>query len=229
MQFIENELMEGLTLFRSFKNRRSNVTGFLDDYAYLIQACLSLYHVTFNEYWIQRAKALMEHVMDNFYDSRDGFFHYAGQNAEKLIASRKEIFDNVIPSSNSVMAENLFHLGILLDDGGWKNAAEKMTRSLGHLVTGQPNYMSNWGIVYTEIKKGMAEVAFVGTDAQAKYLELCQSFQPFVLAMGTEDSSGLPLLEGKVALEGRPTIYVCYNKTCQRPVHEVNEAIAQIE
>lgn len=229
MQFIENELMEGLTLFRSFKNRRSNVTGFLDDYAYLIQACLSLYQVSFDEYWIQRAKALMEHVMDNFYDSRDGFFHYAGQDAEKLIASRKEIFDNVIPSSNSVMAENLFHLGILLDDAGWKNAAEKMTLSLGHLITGQPNYMSNWGIVYTEIKKGMAEVAFVGPEAQAKYLELSQSFQPFILSMGTEDSSTLPLLEGKVALEGRPTIYVCYNKTCQRPVHEVNEAIAQIQ
>lgn len=229
MQFIENELMEGLTLFRSFKNRRSNVTGFLDDYAYLIQACLSLYQVSFDEYWIQRAKALMEHVMDNFYDSRDGFFHYAGQDAEKLIASRKEIFDNVIPSSNSVMAENLFHLGILLDDAGWKNAAERMTLSLGHLITGQPNYMSNWGIVYTEIKKGMAEVAFVGREAQAKYLELSQNFQPFILSMGTEDSSTLPLLEGKVALEGRPTIYVCYNKTCQRPVHEVNEAIAQIQ
>lgn len=229
MQFIENELMEGLTLFRSFKNRRSNVTGFLDDYAYLIQACLSLYQVSFDEYWIQRAKALMEHVMDNFYDSRDGFFHYAGQDAEKLIASRKEIFDNVIPSSNSIMAENLFHLGILLDDARWKNAAEKMTLSLGHLITGQPNYMSNWGIVYTEIKKGMAEVAFVGREAQAKYMELCQSFQPFVLSMGTEDSSALPLLEGKVAMEGRPTIYVCYNKTCQRPVHEVNEAIAQIQ
>jgi uncharacterized protein len=49
-----------------------------------------------------------------------------------------------------------------------------------------------------------------------------------VIAMGTEQQSHLPLLEGKIAIEGRQTIYVCYNKTCQRPVHSVSEAIDQI-
>jgi uncharacterized protein YyaL (SSP411 family) len=228
MQFIENELMEGLTLFRSHRKKRSAVKGFLDDYAFVIQAYVSLYQATFNEYWIQRAKALMDHTMQNFYDSTDGFFHYARQDAEKLIASRKEIFDNVIPSSTSVMAQNLYHLGIIFDDTVWKTISEKMASSLGHLITSEPNYMSNWGIVYAEMRKGMAEVAFVGEGAKAAAQQIFEAFNPFVLAMGAEHESTLPLMDGKTAIDNRLTIYVCYNKTCQRPVHEVSEAVEEI-
>lgn len=228
MQFIENELTEGLTLFRSYRKKRSAVKGFLDDYAYVIQAYISLYQATFNEYWILRARALAEHTMDDFYDPTDGFFHYAPKGGEKLIASRKEIFDNVIPSSTSVMAQNLFHLSIFFDHGGWREIAEKMTFPLGHLITGEPNYMSNWGIVYTEMKKGMAEVAFAGEGAKGAAQQIFATFNPFVLAMGTEHQSTLPLMEGKIAIDDRLTIYVCYNKTCQRPVHDVKEAMGEI-
>ena len=228
MQFIENELMEGLKLFRSYRGKRSHVMGFLDDYAYVIQACINLYEVTFDEYWINRAKALMQHTMENFYDSCDGFFQYSGLASEKLIASRKEILDNVIPSSNSVMAQNLLHLGILFDNAEWRSLSEKMVDSLSHLITVEPNYMSNWGIVRTEMKKGLAEVAFVGSDAAAAYLELARDFQPFVISMGFEQSGNLPLLEGKTTVDNKLTIYVCYNKTCQRPVNTVQAARDQI-
>ena len=70
------------------------------------------------------------------------------------------------------MAQNLFHLGVLWDDQKLKNLAETMTISLSHLITSEPNYMSNWGIAYTEIKKGMAEVAVVGTVSKAARKEL---------------------------------------------------------
>lgn len=228
MQFIEKELTEGLTLFRSYKDKRSHVKGFLDDYAYMIQASLSLYQVTFDAYWLHRAHALADHTIENFLDETDGFFRYARKDAEKLIATQKEIFDNVIPASNSVMAQNLLHLGILKDDSNFRSLAENMTLSLNHLITGEPNYMSNWGIVYTELKKEMAEVAFVGAAARAGCKEFHDNFQPFVLTMGTETESELPLLQGKSSDQHPLTIFVCYNKTCQRPVHSVSEAIGQI-
>ena len=228
MQCIENELMEGLTLFRSYKNKRSHVKGFLDDYAYMIQASLNLYQVTFDAYWLHRARALTEHTVENFLDETDGFFRYARKDAEKLIATQKEIFDNVIPASNSVMAQNLLHLGILCDESNFRSLAENMTLSLSHLITGEPNYMSNWGIVYMELKKGLAEVAFVGAAAKTGCKEFHENFQPFMLTMGTETESELPLLQGKSSDQHPLTIFVCYNKTCQRPVHSVAEAIEQI-
>lgn len=228
MQFIENELMEGLVLYRSYKGKRSHVKGFLDDYAYVIQACTSLYQVTFDAYWLNRAKVLVQHAIENFYDSSDGFFRYAREDAEKLIAPQKEVFDNVIPASNSVMAQSLYHLGVLWDNEDWKRLANDMVFSLGHLIKTEPNYMSNWGIAYAEMKKGMAEVAFIGSDAQAASQQLHANFQPFTLTMGAETTSDLPLLEGKTSHEGKLTIYVCYNKTCQRPVYTVAEAESQI-
>jgi uncharacterized protein YyaL (SSP411 family) len=228
MKFIENYLTEGTTLFRSYKNKRSDVKGFLDDYAYVIQGCIRLYQVTFDEYWISRARVLMEHTLQNFYDPHDGFFHYSSREAEKLIASRKEIFDNVIPSSNSLMALNLFHLGVFFDHEEWKTLAQNATFSLSHLIMSEPNYMSNWAIGYTEMKKGLAEVAFAGADPEFKRREFHKSYQPFALSMGSEAESHLPLLEGKRPADNRLTIYVCYDKTCQRPVHEVSEALKQI-
>ncbi|MFZ6010578.1 MAG: thioredoxin domain-containing protein [Bacteroidota bacterium] len=226
-QFLENELIEGTTLYRSFKNARSHTKGFLDDYAYVIQAYIKLYQVTFDEYWTSRAELFMNHTLGNFFDATDNFFHYISKDGEKLIASKKELFDNVIPASNSVMAQNLLHLGTLLDREDWKNTAESMTLSLQHLIVAEPNYMSNWAIVYTEIKRGLAEVVFAGDDIHELSLQFHQSYQPFALTMGTSGKSNLPLLEGKGKIQDRSTIYVCYHKSCQAPVHHVQEAIRQ--
>jgi uncharacterized protein len=229
MEFLERELCDVTSLYRSYKGKRSNTHAFLDDYAYFIQASIKLYQITFNEYWIKRAELFITHTIDNFLDTADGFFHYSSKYGQKLIAQKKEIFDNVIPSSNSVMAQNLFHVGVLLDKEEWKNMAAKMVNSLGYLITNEPNYMSNWGIVHTEIKKGMAEVAFVGEHHTQQALEFFNRYEPFVLTMGTTVSSELPLMQGKSLLNGKDTIYVCYNKACQRPVNAVNEAYDQLE
>jgi uncharacterized protein len=228
IEFIERELMDVLTVYRSYKNKRSATPGFLDDYAYLIQAFVKLYQVTFNEYWIKRAELLTTYTIDHFIDDTDGFFHYSSKHSEKLIAAKKEIFDNVIPASNSIMAQNLLHLGIILDKPELKTMAENMVNSISYLITNEPNYMSNWGIVFTEMKKGMAEISFVGSESLQLSREYHQSYQPFSLSMGATSESHLPLLEGKVVIKDRSTIYVCYNKTCQRPVHSVEEALPLI-
>jgi uncharacterized protein len=229
MAFLERHLCEGTTFYRSFKGKRSSVQAFLDDYAYVIQASIRLYQVTFDEYWINRAELLTQHTIDNFLDSDDGYFLYAGKYSEKLIAKKKEIFDNVIPASNSVMAQNLFQLGTLLDKDEWKTLSRNMIQSLSHLIVSEPNYMSNWAIAYTEMRKGLAEVAFIGPDAAQLKDDFNRTFQPFALTMGTLTQSHLALLEGKVTLNDQTTIYVCYNKTCQRPVHSVMEASGQLQ
>jgi uncharacterized protein YyaL (SSP411 family) len=228
MKFIENELTEGTTLYRSFKNKRSVTKGFLDDYAFFIQACIRVYHVTFDEYWIKRAEVLMQYVLNHFHDPEDGFFYFSGKESEKLIAKKKELFDNVIPASNSVMVQNLLHLGSILDKENWKQLSESITSPLAHLITTEPNYMSNWGIAYMEMKKGLAEVVFAGKNINELNRKFHQTYQPFSLTLGVVDKSELPLLSGKVATQEQPTIYVCYAKTCQRPVHSVAEALEQL-
>jgi uncharacterized protein len=228
MRFIENELMDGLTIYRSYKEKRSNTKGFLDDYAFVIQACVRLYQVTFDEYWVRRAEALTEYVIAEFHDKEDGFFFYTSNESEPLIARRKEIFDNVIPSSNSVMVQNLIELGTLLARDEWIRLAESITTPLAHLIVQEPNYMSNWAIAYTSIRERFAEVVLAGKDTRSIALKFFQTYQPFSVLMGSHSKSTLPLTEGKAELEGRDTIYVCYDRTCRKPVHSVDEAIEQI-
>lgn len=228
MQFLSESLTSEGRLYRSYKGKRSTVAGFLDDYAYVILACTKLYHVTFEETWLGKARALMITAMDLFYDAQDGFFYYSSKQGETLITNKKEIFDNVIPSSNSVMAQNLFYLGVLYDHDEWKSLADAMASSLSHLTVQEPNYMSNWAIVYTEIKKGMAEFVLVGEGTEVLRKQFHKTFQPFALTMGTSSDSKLPLLADKTTLQGKSTIYVCYDKTCKTPVHNLTEAVAQL-
>jgi uncharacterized protein len=229
IQFIEKEMMTGTTLYRSFKNKRSTTKAFLDDYAFLIQAYLRIYQVTFEEKYIHRAAELIQHVIANFFDESDGFFFYTPKNSEALIARKKEIFDNVIPSSNAVMAQNLNQLGVLLDRDEWRKMAEAMVGALSHLVKSEPGFMAHWAIVQMEIKKGFSEIVFVGPGVDMLRKKLQHNFLPFSLVQGSETEGSLPLQKGKAAIEGKPTVYVCYNKSCQLPVHSVDEALKQIE
>ncbi len=228
MKFIETSLTTDGQLFRSYKGKRSMTPGFLDDYAYVIQAQIKLYHATFDEEWIHKAENFAINTLKHFYDSDDGFFHYASSQSEKLIARKKEIFDNVIPSSNALMAQNLFALGSLLDKEEWRRTATAMVDSLGHLIKSEPNYMSQWAIVYTQVHKGMKEVLLSGPGVHSLRTQLQAEFLPFTLLQGTSGTSELPLFEGKAAVGGLDTIYVCHQKTCGLPVHTIEEAKAQI-
>jgi uncharacterized protein YyaL (SSP411 family) len=171
----------------------------------------------------------MDYTQTHFYDEQEGYFHFSGNNAEKLIARKKEIFDNVIPSSNGVMARNLFHLGILLDNSDYQSQAQKMLSQINELVIGEPAYMSHWGILYSEMVSPMAEIVIVSPQLTSVAKELRKNYLPFSLLMGTESQSELPLIVEKVNPDGNEaTIYVCFNKTCKLPVHTVKEALEQI-
>jgi len=228
MSFLENFLIDNGKVYRAFKNKHSETEAFLEDYAYLIQAYTSLYQVTFNEGWLHKAEKWCNYVMEHFYDTEDSFFHFSSLSAEQLIAKKKEIFDNVIPASNSVMAHNLHTLGILLDHDKWKEQAITMTTQLAGLIESEPGYTSNWGILLTEIIHGMREVVISGDEALAYRHILHQHFLPFSIFAGTRDKSELLLLKGRDAIPNQTLIYICQHKTCLMPVNNPEDALTQL-
>ncbi len=224
--FIEGNLIHENKIYRSFKGARSNTMGFLDDYAFLIQAYISLYQVTFNEKYIEEAKRWCENTLNEFFDVEESYFYFNSNLAEKLIARKKEIFDNVIPSSNSVMARNLYHLGIMLDRPEWQELSTKMMQRLASLIQSEPVYMCHWAVLATEMAKGLAEVVMTGKNNESLRKEFHQHYLPFALTMGTTGKSNLPLVAGRET--EKETIYVCYQKACQLPVNSVEEALMEM-
>jgi uncharacterized protein len=229
MRFLENELLEGPQVYRSYKDRRSHTRGFLDDYAYLIQAYRKLYEVTFDEYWLRRAAFFLETTLTLFLDPADHCFYYSAHDGEALIARKKEIFDNVIPSSNALMAQNLGHLGVLLDRDDWKEKARALVSGFSRLIANEPNYMAYWATVYLEMEKGMAEVVLLGADLQDVRTELQREYLPFAVFTGATSGSDLPLLADKGLTDGKTTVYVCYNKSCRLPVYTASDALQQLK
>jgi uncharacterized protein YyaL (SSP411 family) len=170
----------------------------------------------------------MEYVIDHFYDPTEKFFFYTSDQAEKLINRKKEIFDNVIPSSNSVMARNLYQLGSLLDHSDWKLLAHEMMSRIQLTIEKEPVYLSYWGIVMQELIHELSEVVIVGKDVQPLRASVQETFSPFAIFCGTESISKLPLIEGRNAKDDKTWIYVCRNKTCQLPVQQAIDALKQV-
>lgn len=215
-------------LWHSYKNEKATIVGFLEDYASVIDGYIGLYQATFEEDWLDEALKLTAYVIENFYDIEDELFYFTDKNADDLIARKKEIFDNVIPASNSLMAHNLYTLGLIVDHTDYVELADWMLSKMKRSMLADVQWVTNWAALYVLRTQPTAEIALVGKDVDAYRKAIETYFWPNKILVGTAASSDLPLLEGRIAKDDLTTIYVCFNKTCQLPVHTVEQAWMQL-
>ena len=227
--FLEEKMSDGNHLYRSYKDGKADIAAYLEDYALVISAYTSLYQVTFDEKWINRARELADHTLEHFLDEEEEMFFYTSDEGEKLIARKKEVFDNVIPASNSVMAVNLHFLGIIFDHEPYHQLSEKMLSRMVETIQSDPGYLSNWAILYAYLTTPTAEVVIVGVEAQTLRKSIQSEYHPNKVVMGTTQSSDLPLLKERYALQDKTTVFVCYNKTCKLPVFSAEDAFKQLD
>jgi len=214
-------------LFRSYKDGKSTTHAFLDDYAFTIQAFISLYQATFNENLLKEARLLTDYAIEHFYDSASGMFYYTSDLDPSLIARKMEISDNVISSSNSEMAKNLFILGRYFYNEEYVQLSRKMMNNIkSHAINGE-HYYANWDILMSWFAVEPYFVAIIGKDCDLKRKEFDALYLPDVFFSGGITEGELSLFEGKYR-PGQTTIYVCQNKSCGQPVTDVKEAVNQI-
>jgi uncharacterized protein YyaL (SSP411 family) len=227
--FVKDKVWSDDVLHRSYKNGQPRLHGYLEDYAATIDGCTRLYEATFDPQWLAFAHQLLERVMDEFFDPAEQLFFYTSSRGEKLIARKKEVFDNVIPSTNSMMAHNLHKLGLYYENVDYLKLAEEMTARLKSLIMTEPDYLTNWAIMASHLARPTAEIAMVGPGALKLAAELQAGYLPNkVVAASERESDSIPMLKGKKAINDKATVYVCYNRACQRPVHTVEEALGLV-
>ncbi|MCB2407534.1 thioredoxin domain-containing protein [Hymenobacter lucidus] len=227
-RFLQQNLRHGPRLHRNYKAGRATIDGFLEDYALTIQAYVGLYEVTFDAQWLHEADELARYVLTHFFDPKENQFFYTDDAGEKLIARKKELFDNVIPGSNSVMAHNLLRLSLHLENDEYHDLAATMLAQVQELVVKEPQHLANWAALYAALLQPMAEIAIVGPEAEDMRAELGRHFLPHAVLAGAPAAAELPLLRQRTAPNGQTTLYVCFNRSCQQPVHSVAEALAQL-
>ena len=216
-------------LLRTSAKGRAHVNAFLDDYANLAQAALSLYQATFDERHLALARQLVDYALAHF--SGEGpLLYFTSDLDPDLVARRIDADDNVTPSSNAVLADALWTLGTILGEGRYTDLARAMVAAVTPRLAKarQPAYAARWLSLYARMLHGGYEVAIVGADAPQRRLALARGrLLPQATLLGAEraDQSELRLLEGKGS-PGETLIYVCRERSCRRPTASLEEALA---
>jgi uncharacterized protein YyaL (SSP411 family) len=198
------------------------IPGFLDDYAALIQANVDAYSVNFDENYLMIAGQLAKYALANFYDAEEGLFYYTDSEAEKLIARKKELFDNVIPASNSMMAKCLYFLGRYIGKQDYVEMATQMFAKMKPLTLQDPQWLSNWVDLGLLLSQKQVEVVITGPNFKEWISQVRRkNYSPEVLFFGAESESGLSVFQNRFM--DKTAVYVCQDYTCNLPVFSIDE------
>jgi hypothetical protein len=243
-EFLRRVLYDGETgvLYRSYREGRSDIPGFAEDYAYLVQGLLDLYEASFDLRWLQWADRLQTKMDDLFWDAEAGGYFNSRAEDLVIIARMKEDYDGAEPAPGSVAAMNLFRLEAMIGGGdpdsrvlGYRMRALKTMEALRRQWEGAPQALPQLLCALELARRPPRTVVLAGhpqaDDFRALVAILHERLGPrqtlLLAADNGEDQQWLanraPHVVGMKRLGGRATAYVCENFTCRRPVTEPGE------
>jgi len=218
---------ENGALVRTYREGKKGSSSFLDDYAFMVGACLDLYEATGDVTWLERAIELQRDQDRRYLDGQSGGYYLTPTDGETLLVREKPAYDRAVPSGNSVAARNLLRLHDFTGDAQWRGAAERLFASMSFRVTRSPNGFPLLLVALDHYYDTPLEVAVVAPlhreEAGPLAERLRHTFVPnkaFVVltdAEAAQQQAQVPWLEGKRAMSAKSTAYVCERGRCDLP------------
>lgn len=224
---LKNYCKDGGQLLRVM-NHTTPIYGFLEDYAFVIDAFIAMYTITADEKWLLKAKSLTDYSIHHFYDEHQNTYFFTDASQEKLVVRKAEWSDNVIPASSSQMAINLRLLSVYFDDNNFRIISDKLLKSVIKEIENYGPGYSNWAILLLQNLTPKVEVVIVGKSVNENLIALYKQTPPNVIFALSDKPSDLPLLKNRFVAE-QTLIYVCKNNSCLLPTKSIEEALRQIE
>ncbi len=225
--FIKHKLIDDAGgLMRCYKDK-AYINAFLDDYAFVTDAYLKLFSISGDIAWLGLAELLVKQTINNFFDKDKNIFYFSDRNSDTLISKKTEMHDNVIPSSNSQMARNLFILSKINGHINYENISKKMLNNVANELTNYPSGYSNWAILAIQQELPFYEVCLVGKAVDELRKELLEHYIPNAIFVYSKSASETALLKDRYKNE-ETLIYVCQDHTCNNPVKSINDALKQL-
>jgi uncharacterized protein len=209
-------------LWRSLRAGRPSGAGFLDDYANVAHGLYELHVATGELRWLEEARRLAVLAVELFADEERGGFFLAPAEGEQLVARKKDLIDHPIPSGNSMLAYVLLRLARIYGDDELEQRAVGVLRLLGESLGRAPTELA-WALNALDLYLATPrEIAVAGPADSEVARAALEPYEPnAVVAFGPAE--GVPLLEGKDYVDGKPAVYVCERFACRRPVTEPAE------
>jgi hypothetical protein len=218
---------DGGRLWHSIGTGRPPNDGFLDDYAFLVAALIDVFEADGDARWLEAALGLAREMDAGFVDFERGGFFFTTSRHEALLRRDKPDYDGVVPAGNSVAALDLLRLAELTADDRYRERGSVVLRAFGRALADGPLGLPAMLAAVDFALDRPKEVVMVvpqGADASALRGVLAHVFLPnavhAVVAAGAGQEAVArlaPVVAEKVALDGRPTAYVCENGRCDLP------------
>ena len=199
--------------------------GVLEDYAYLAKASMKLFQATGKESYFEFSKKITDDALIFFNDEQSDLLKYSNNN--ELFTKVISIDDGVTPSPNSIIAEQLFNIGHIIFDDEYLDLSDKMVSSVQKIIDGNINSYSVWGNNILNRVESFYEIAIIGPNAKKVTEDITEYFTPNTIVVQSEIESEIPLFIDRF-FDDETYIYVCQNKTCQRPETNINLALEQV-
>ena len=214
-------------LNHTYKNKQSKYLAFIDDYAYLINALIDLYEITYKEEYLEKARTLSEYAIEKYFDKQTGLFYYNSSEQGDILVRKKETYDGALPSGNSSMVKALQRLGLIIDNKSYINIAENMNLSLLESIKAYPTSFGRWANNLILMHKGFNELVIIGQEAFNGAQIVNSNYYPNNVLMVKElqTSSEFPLIHNKSGGK-RTKYYLCKNYSCKLPVENVKDFIS---
>ena len=243
--FIWSYMQKNGRLHRVYKNKHSYLPAYLDDYAFLTAALLDLFEVTGNTSWLNKALLLDRTLEQNFEDKKHGGFYMTGHDYEPLMAREKPFYDGAEPSGNSIAVLNLLRLAEFTGKESHRQRAEHALSAAGEALNRSPISFSEWMNALDYYHSTVYEVVLITPNLEelrkdnklqdSMFKELQKKYWPhkvMILAHAQdvkENQKLLPALQGKKAINGKTTVYICEKGACQLPAETPAALRAQLQ
>ncbi len=226
---LENQITDEI-LYRTWRNGCPKTPAFLEDYASLIVALLTLFQFDGNTQWYAASKKLTEWMLARFRDPNGGFFDSALQSSNTLVLP-KYPQDNPIPSGNALAAHALILLGLFDDGNPHQDAALELLATLQQTAAEYPTAFAYWLQVQDFAAGPVQQIALIYPyeSSQSSKQWLNPAITPYhprrilVHAHWPLPENAPRILEGKILLQSNTTAYICQNFTCKQPLGDLEE------
>ncbi len=243
--FIIEKMEDGRgRLLHRYRGGEAAVSGFIDDYAFMILGLTELYQATFRLEYLRKALEYSEISLNHYWDEVSGGFFTAPDFEDEGIVKKKRIYDGALPSGNSVMMLNLIRLARLTGNSSLEEKASGLQRAFSDSVRLAPQ--AHTGLLAgLDFALGPSYQVVIAGDAQsAKTLEMIRVIQGryipnkvvlFKPAGPEAESDYKDKLESIAGFAGeleeygnRPAVYICEDFNCRLPIENVEDLVDKI-
>ena len=238
-EFVLHSISKGERLLKRYRNGVAALDAHLDDYAFMAWGLLELYEATFATKYLSQALDLMNIMVEDFWDDKNGGFFLGSDQSEKLIVRSKTAYDGAIPSGNSVAVMNMVKLTRITGNTNWAELAEKTIRAFSEDVNRTPTGYTLMLTGFMFDTQNSKEIVIVGDSRNrntTKFLHTIRaSYAPHKVLLFKDTSVSDNRLEQLAnwtstqnSINGKPTAYVCKNFACNQPTSDLQTALSFI-